>query len=122
VLHEFVIILSVSTARLPRIPDSRRVKVDALGSGLYRVAAQTGFMEFPDVPRLLAAAAPWLPCSVDSPVYFMAQDIIVIGNPRGMHPFRKRFFAMLAQNSQYAESAFGIPPSRLVKIGGQVEI
>ena len=122
VLHEHAVILAVTTARLPRIADSRRVKVEVLGFGLYRVIAQVGFMEFPDVPRLLAAAGPRLPFSVDTPVYFMAQDIIVIGNPRGMHPWRKRFFALLAQNSQYAESTFGIPPSRLVKIGGQVEI
>ena len=122
VLHEQTIILSVVTARLPRIPDSRRVKVESLGYGIYRVVAQAGFMEFPDVPRLLKAAESSLPFSVESAVYFMGQDNIVIGNPRGMHPWRKRLFVFLAQNSQYAGSTFGIPPSRLVKVGGQLEI
>ena len=122
VLHEHTIILSVVTARVPRVPDSRRVKVEALGYGIYRVVTQAGFMEFPDVPRLLKAAEQWLPFSVDSAVYFMGQDNIFIGNPRGMHPWRKRLFVFLAQNSQYAASTFGIPASRLVKISGQVEI
>jgi KUP system potassium uptake protein len=121
-LHEHVIVLSVVTARLPRVPDSRRVKVESLGLGLYRVVAQAGFMEFPDVPRLLKAAEPLLPVSVAKAVYFMGQDNIVIGNPRGMHPLRKRLFVFLAQNSQYAASTFGVPLSRLVKVSGQVEI
>jgi K+ transporter len=90
--------------------------------GLHRVIAQVGFMEFPDVPRLLAAAQPFLPFSLEKAVYFMAQDTIVIANPRGMHPWRKRLFAFLAQNSQFAAATFGVPPSRLVKIAGQVEI
>ncbi|MEJ1963388.1 MAG: KUP/HAK/KT family potassium transporter [Gammaproteobacteria bacterium] len=121
-LHEHTILLSVQTAGLPRIPDNRRVKVESLGHGLYRVVAQTGFMEFPDVPRLLKIAEPLLPFRVDLAVYFMGQDAIVIGNPRGMHPWRKRLFVFLAQNSQYAASTFSIPPSRLIKIAGQVEI
>ncbi len=122
VLHEHVVILSVSTARLPRVPESRRVRVESLGLGIYRVTAQTGFMEFPDVPRLLKSAQQSLPFDVDAAVYFMGQDTVVVATPRGMHPWRKRLFVLLAQNSQYAASTFGIPPSKLVKLGGLVEI
>jgi KUP system potassium uptake protein len=121
-LHENVIVLSVVTARIPRVPDRRRVKVEALGLGLWRVIAQVGFMEFPDVPRLLRVAEASLPFSVQKAVYFLGQDNIVIGTPRGMHLWRKRLFLFLAQNSQFAASTFAIPPSRLVIVGGRVEI
>lgn len=121
-LHEHVIVLSVVTARIPRVPDRRRVKVEALGLGLWRVVGQVGFMEFPDVPRLLGVAAASLPFGVQKAVYFLGRDSIVIGTPRGMHPWRKRLFLFLAQNSQYAASTFAIPPARLVVVGGRVEI
>jgi KUP system potassium uptake protein len=121
-LHENVVVLSVVTARVPRVPDRRRVKVESLGLGLWRVVAQVGFMEFPDVPRLLRVAEASLPFSVQNAVYFLGRDSIVIGTPRGMHPWRKRLFLFLAQNSQYAASTFAIPPSRLVIVGGRVEI
>jgi KUP system potassium uptake protein len=121
-LHEHIVVMSVVTARLPRVPDSRRFKVEALGMGICRLIAQVGFMEFPDVPRFLRHAQPLLSFSVEKPVYFLGQDNIAIANPRGMHPWRKRLFVFLAQNSQFAASTFAIPPSRLIKIGGQVEI
>ena len=122
VLHDHVVVLSVVTARIPRVSDHRRLKVETLGQGLYRVVAQVGFMEFPDVPRLLSVAQASLPFSVQNAVYFLGQDSIVIGAPRGMHPWRKKLFLFLAQNSQYAASTFAIPPSRLVIVGGRVEI
>ncbi len=121
-LHDHVVIFSVSTARLPRVPANRRVKVEPLGLGLYRVLAQTGFMESPDVPHILKSAQGSLPFDVDAAVYFMGQDTLVVAGARGMHPWRKRLFVLLAQNSQYAASTFGIPPSKLVKLGGMVEI
>ena len=122
VLHDHVVILSVSTARLPRVPANRRVKVEPLGLGLYRVSAQTGFMEVQDVPHILKSAQGSLPFDVDAAVYFMGQDTLVVAGARGMHPWRKRLFVLLAQNSQYAASTFGIPPSKLIKLGGMVEI
>jgi KUP system potassium uptake protein len=121
-LHERVVVLSVVTARVPRVPESRRVKAEALGHGIFRVVAQVGFMEFPDVPALLKAAEPVLRFSVSDAVFFLGQDNIVIATARGMQVWRKRLFVFLAQNSQFAASTFGIPPSRLVKVGGQVEI
>ena len=41
---------------------------------------------------------------------------------RGMQRWRKKLFLFLARNSQYAASSFGIPPSRVMEVGGQVEI
>jgi KUP system potassium uptake protein len=122
VLHEHTIIFSVITERVPRVSEGRRVKVQTLAPGLYRVVARMGFMEFPEVPKLLRAAQQWLPVRTDDAVYFLGRDDIVMGTRRGMHKWRKKLFMFLARNSQYAASSFGIPPSRLMEVGGQVEI
>jgi KUP system potassium uptake protein len=122
VMHEHTIIFSAITERVPRVSEGSRIKVQTLAPGLYRVVARLGFMEFPEVPKLLRAAQPWLPVRTDDAVYFLGRDDIVIGTPRGMHRWRKKLFLFLARNSQYAASSFGIPPSRVMEVGGQVEI
>ncbi len=122
VLHEHTIIFSLITERVPRVSEGRRVKVQTLAPGLYRVVARMGFMEFPEVPKLLRAAQQWLPVRTDDAVYFLGRDDIVIGARQGMHRWRKKLFLFLARNSQYAASSFGIPASRLMEVGGHVEI
>ena len=122
VLHEHTIIFSVITERIPRVSEGRRYKVQTLGPGLYRVIVHMGFMEFPEVPKLLRNAQQWLPVRTDDAVYFLGRDDIVIGTPRGMPRWRKKLFLFLARNAQYAASSFGIPASRVMEVGGQVEI
>ena len=61
VLAEHVIILSVETEPVPRIPDSERMTHDDLGyasDGIVHVAARFGYMERPNVPRALALLDP----------------------------------------------------------------
>ena len=122
VLHEHTIIFSLITERVPRVSEGGRVKVQTLAPGLYRVVARMGFMEFPEVPKLLRTAQQSLPVRTDDAVYFLGRDDIVLGTRQGMHRWRKKLFLFLARNSQYAASSFGIPPARLMEVGGQVEI
>jgi KUP system potassium uptake protein len=123
VLHEHTIIMTVTTERVPRVMEGKRIKVQTLGEGLYRVLIRSGYMELPNVPKLLKSAQNFgLPIRTDDAVYFLGRDDIVIGSPRGMARWRKKLFLFLARNSQYAAASFGIPPSRVMEVGGQVEI
>jgi KUP system potassium uptake protein len=122
VLHEHTIIFTLTTERVPRVNESERVKVEALAPGLHRVVARAGFMESPAVPQLLWTARQSLPGHVDEAVYFLGRDNIVVSSSRGMARWRKRLFVFLARNSEYAASSFKIPPSRVMEVGGQVEI
>jgi KUP system potassium uptake protein len=123
VLHESTIILTVTTERVPRVMEGGRIKVQTLGEGLYRVIIRSGYMELPDVPKLLKSAQNYgLPVRTDDAVYFLGRDDIVIGTPRGMVHWRKKLFLFLARNAQYAAASFGIPASRVMEVGGQVEI
>ncbi|HYI05206.1 MAG TPA: KUP/HAK/KT family potassium transporter, partial [Reyranella sp.] len=56
VLHEYVVILSVTTAPTPHVSDEDRVTVQSLGLGVSNVRVQYGFMEEPNVPEALALA------------------------------------------------------------------
>src|SRR5882672_2266567 len=123
VLHEKTIILSIQTQPVPRIERGSRYTVTDLGNGLWRVVGRIGFMEQPQVPRLLRDAERCgLPFKTHDATFFLGRDDIVAGGRRGLAMWRKYLFLYLARNSEFAGAHFGIPPERIVEIGGQVQI
>ena len=61
VLHEHVIIMAINTLSVPRVADSERANVDALGyadDGIVHVTANFGYMETPNVPHVLRLLDP----------------------------------------------------------------
>ena len=123
VLHAHTILMSVTTARIPRVPRGGRIKVSRIAEGIDRVETQVGFMERPDVPKLLRdAEKAGLGYRTDNAAYFLGRDEIVIASPRGMARWRKYLFMFLARNSEFAGAHFGIPPERIIELGGQVQI
>lgn len=123
VLHAHTILMSVTTARIPRVPRGGKIKISRIADGIDRVETQVGFMERPDVPRLLRdAEKAGLGYRTDNAAYFLGRDEIVIASPRGMARWRKYLFMFLARNSEFAGAHFGIPPERIIELGGQVQI
>ena len=57
-LHDPILLLTVETADVPRVPPSERRRVEDLGEGFYRVLLRWGFMEEPDVPEGLRGPRP----------------------------------------------------------------
>jgi KUP system potassium uptake protein len=123
VLHERTVLLAITTERVPRLMRGGRTQVTTLAPGLFRVHAHIGFMEIPNVPKLLREAEKQgLDFRTEDATFFLGRDDIVVGSPRGMALWRKRLFLFLTRNSQFAAAHFGIPPERIMEIGGQVEI
>jgi KUP system potassium uptake protein len=123
VLHAHTVLMSVLTERIPRVARGGRLKVTQLAPQLWRVEAHVGFMERADVPRLLREAERLgLGFRTDNATYFLGRDDIVVATPRGMARWRKRLFLFLARNAEFAGAHFGIPPERIIELGGQVQI
>jgi KUP system potassium uptake protein len=92
-----------------------------LPNGFRRAIARYGFMEEPDVPRLLER--PELKdYSIDYVTFFLGRETVLPTNRRDMALWRERLFAFLTRNAQPATAFFGIPPSRVMEIGTQIEI
>ena len=53
VLHKRVLFLTVKTKLLPFVPAEERVETESLGNGFYRLKVYYGFMEDPDIPKVL---------------------------------------------------------------------
>src|SRR5262249_23590731 len=57
VLHEQVLLLTITSAQSPFVKPAERLEVERLGHGFYRVVGRFGYMETPMVPELLASAS-----------------------------------------------------------------
>ena len=84
VLHEHVIIMAINTVSVPRVADSERATVDALGyaDGIVRVTANFGYMETPNVPHVLRLLDPSRTegrFAVDGASYFLSSIELVVG-------------------------------------------
>jgi KUP system potassium uptake protein len=88
----------------------------------YRVTGHYGFMERPAVPGLLLQCADQgLQTDLQRTTFFLSSETIVRGSAPGMARWRARLFALLARNAQRATAFFGLPPNRVVEMGGQVQ-
>jgi KUP system potassium uptake protein len=123
VLHEDVVVLTVSTAQVPHVPRDARVVVEPIGHRLFNVRVRYGFMEDPDVPEaLLQARHQGLPVAFDDVTYFLGRETIIVTARKGMAVWREKLFVLMARNAVRATAFFRLPPERVVELGVQVEM
>jgi KUP system potassium uptake protein len=122
VLHEIVLMLSISMDRVPEVDDEHRIELRPLEHGFTQVIAHYGFMQRPNVPRLLVACAE-KGVQVSSDVsYFLSRESLMLTGHSKMAYWRKQLFAFLSRNAHSVTDFFSIPPGRVVELGMQVEI
>jgi KUP system potassium uptake protein len=123
VLHECVVLLTVSIVDTPAAGDGVQLEVHALEHGFYRVIARYGFMETPDVPASLTAANLHAVTACSDDVTYYLADLTLFATDRlGMARWREHLFIFLARNARRATNFFCIPPDRVVEIGIQLEL
>ncbi len=123
VLHARVVLLTVTTEDVPHVPVDRRITVEPLSEGFFRLVLRYGFMEEPNVPDAITEArAKGLPIDKDDITYFLGRETLLATSRPGMAPWRERLFAVMSRNAMRATAFFKIPPERVVEIGMQVEL
>ncbi|MES2178857.1 MAG: potassium transporter Kup [Gemmatimonadota bacterium] len=121
-LHETVVLLSVQTRGIPEVSADRRLTLEKMGEGFYRIVASFGFMESPNIPEVLAmAAAQGVPIPKMDTSYFLGRERLVLTGTAKMSRWRKGLFALLSRNARSATEFFQIPPNRVVELGAQIE-
>ncbi|MFF2550741.1 potassium transporter Kup [Nocardia sp. NPDC058058] len=128
VLHQHVVVLSIDTLPVPRVPDEHRTEIDALGyadDGIIHVLAHYGYMERPNVPhalRLLDPARTEGHLDIDGASYFLSKIELKKGKAHTMARWRKTLFIATSYITTDAAAYFGLPGQRTVIMGAQVEV
>jgi KUP system potassium uptake protein len=123
VLHEHVVILTVTTQPVPHVAQEDQVQVRALGHGVYNVVVRYGFMQDPHIPEALALAREQgLVMDIDDVTFFLGRETILVTKHPGMAMWREKIFVLMARNAVRATAFFRLPPERVVELGVQVEM
>ncbi|MGI9090164.1 MAG: potassium transporter Kup [Gemmatimonadaceae bacterium] len=123
-LHQQVILLTVGVKEVPEVADSRRMTVTELTDGFWRIVAQYGFMQTPDVKQILSQASRDHNISIkpmDTTYYLGRERLLPIGDTNFAR-WRKKLFVFMSRNSRPATDFFGLPPNRVIELGAQLEI
>ncbi|MGO9835857.1 MAG: potassium transporter Kup [Polyangiaceae bacterium] len=124
VLHKTVVLLSIISETIPEVPTSDRLGVKSLGHGFFQITAHYGFMQTPNVPRIMQDAAkvgevPYVP---ERTSYFLGRETLLASGDSKMFRWRKSLFSFISRNAQSATQYFGIPPDRVVELGMQISL
>jgi len=124
VLHERNVIVTVVFHPVPWVPMDRRLDVEALGRGFWRVTVNFGFMNTPDVPRALELAREHgLHVPVFESSYFLSRETVVPSpGDAGMARWRKWLFAAMSRNAGGVVDFFRLPGNAVVELGTRVRI
>ncbi len=123
VLHERVVVLSVTTEDVPRIHRAERSGVWDLGFGFYQVILRYGFMEYPNVPAALGdIIRSGFGIDPTDTVYVLGRETVLATVRPGMAIWREKLFALMMRNAMNAVRFFHLPPERSLEIGVNVEI
>ena len=123
VLHDRVIILSILNRDVPHVAEEDRLKVEMLRPDIFRMSGYYGFMEQPDIPKLLEKLdRKVLPFEMMKATFFLSRETIIPGRKKGMSHWRKQLFAALSRNAQPVTAYFNLPANRVVELGMQVEL
>jgi KUP system potassium uptake protein len=127
-LNEHVVILSIETLTVPRVPPGHRLAIDDLGytdDGITHATARFGYMDRPDVPELLRQierADIESPLEVDEASYFLSTIELCRGDTPGMSRWRKNLFLATSHVTADAAEYFVLPRDRTVILGARIEV
>jgi KUP system potassium uptake protein len=120
VLHENVVLITVLTENVPRVAPDKRREIYHLGERFLRINLHYGFMEAPNIPRVLKSSSRDFDINLADTTFFLSRETLIPAtNPR-MALWRLRLFIGMARNTTSVVNFFRIPPDRVVEIGVQV--
>ena len=111
------------TENVPFVVGNQALTVRELGQGFYRVLARVGFMQQPNVPRILHRCERLgLEVATTDTTYYLGRQTLLTTGHSKMARWRKMLFGFLARNSRPPTVFFSLPPNRVVELGLQIEL
>lgn len=124
VLHQMVIVLTIQITDRPRESAQDRLTIHPLGEPFFQVTAQFGFMEHPDIPKILRLLSKrhLLPYALEDISYFVSRLQPVASDYPGMALWREKIFVFMLRNAAAAPDFFRIPYEDVVELHMRIEI
>ncbi len=123
VLQETIVLLSVVTEEVPKIGDAERLTVSEIGHGVWRAIGRYGYMESPDVARLMEQVKEaGVPLKPNEATYYFNREMIITGGNTKMFEWQKHFYAFLSRNARQARDYYRLPPMQIIEVGMPIQL
>ncbi len=122
VLHDNVLFVTVQNEDVPEVSQSRRAEVAELAPGIHRIIIRYGFMESPNIPKVLEDLTEQLNVRMSQASYFLGREVLVPGMAPKLSWWRRALFLVMARNAVPATEFFRIPSDRVVELGVRITI
>ncbi len=122
-LHQTVVLLSIMTEEIPTVPEAERLKLHVIGEGIWRAVGRYGYMESPDVSRLMDEIRNrGVPINASAAIYFFNREMIITGGTAPMWEWQKNLYGFLSRNARPAKDYYQITPSQIIEIGLPIQL
>jgi len=123
IIHERNLIVSITTSPRPRVASADRIRVERLSDHFIAVAAAYGFMEAPNIPRLLGDCRKHgLNVESGGISYFLSRRRLKEAPRSEMARWQELLFIRLSALAEDASAYFAIPTDRVIEVGTQSRI
>nr|WP_281177541.1 potassium transporter Kup [Rubellimicrobium mesophilum] len=123
VLHDRNIIVCVSVATRPFVPDAERIRITRLSERFSRVDMFFGYMEETNVPRALALARKMgEKFDIMSTSFFLNRRTFRPSKHQGLPSWQESLFITLAKSAANATDFYRLPTNRVIELGQQIII
>ncbi len=123
VMHERVVILTVVTEGVPYVAEEGRMDLEQLGQGIYRMVIHYGFMENPDIPKVLdGVKTEDLEFKPLETTFFLGRETLIASKKPGMAMWRRKLFIWMSNNARSATYFYGLPANRVVELGTHIDL
>jgi KUP system potassium uptake protein len=123
VLHARNVILTVMTARTPKVPDADRITIEKITEDFTRLIVRFGYMEQPNIPRALAICRKQgLKLDIMTTTFFVGRRTFKASANSGMPLWQDKLFISMAKDAANATDFYAIPSGRVVELGQQITV
>ncbi len=122
-LQQTVLLLTIITEEVPSVDDEERMTLSSMGEGVWRAIVRYGYMELPDVSRLVERImAQGIPVKPQSTTYYFNREMILSGGSARMFQWQKNLYAFLSRNATSVKDYYRIAPTQIIEIGLPVQL
>ncbi|NAZ37682.1 potassium transporter Kup [Rubellimicrobium sp. CFH 75288] len=123
VLHERNMIVCVSVATRPYVPDAERITIHRLSERFVRIDLCFGYMEETNVPKALALARKQgEKFDIMSTSFFLNRRTFRPSKTRGLPAWQESLFISLSRSAANATDFYRLPTNRVIELGQQLII
>jgi KUP system potassium uptake protein len=123
IIHKRIIFLSIGYKRVPYVPADKRINIQKLRDGFYRVLVRYGFMNSTDIQAAIRALnnQSRLKIDMEDTTFYVWREILLPSKSVGMSKWRDILYLILDRNSERISKYFNIPPDKVFEIGAQIK-